>query len=353
MSDESDCTTSCGPSWRVQAPRPRVLSSVASSTLNYAQAHGVTLADVNRVVRINRFEMLDPLARVDERVIPAVWNLLDRAVPGAALSMHMAGAVGLDSLGPVSTVTRFSKTIGQALEVLVRFSSILSESLELELVDDGTTVSLLGSNVVDSLDGGYGSEVGLAMTFRLLRDALGGELGIQRVELAHAPFGPLKAYEDFFRVPVIPSAGRHAIVVDANVLDRPTAEADHILADFARANLELLEDRFGLAAGRFDNSSLFRAVADLGPLVGYRVEELADRMSMSARSLQRAAEAEGISLRQLLSDAREAQARRLLSDPDRSIAEIARSVGYTDERSFRRAFRRWTGQAPSEYRELE
>lgn len=80
-------------------------------------------------------------------------------------------------------------------------------------------------------------------------------------------------------------------------------------------------------------------------------DSVARRLSMGSRTLQRALMTEGSSFRELRNDFIEARACALLSDSDVGIDQIARSLGYAEPNSFRRAFRNWTGVSPRQFRE--
>ena len=71
---------------------------------------------------------------------------------------------------------------------------------------------------------------------------------------------------------------------------------------------------------------------------------------MSLRSAQRLAAGEGFSLQQLIDGVRLESATCLLDDPSLRMDAIAFTLGYSDDRAFRRAFKRMTGMSPSEYR---
>ncbi|MBV6424568.1 MAG: hypothetical protein NAOJABEB_02381 [Steroidobacteraceae bacterium] len=71
---------------------------------------------------------------------------------------------------------------------------------------------------------------------------------------------------------------------------------------------------------------------------------------MSTASMRRQLRAEGVSLSGLRSACQREAAEHLMRHTTMPIAEVARRVGLGDGRAFRRAFRRWTGSLPSEYR---
>jgi AraC-like DNA-binding protein len=79
-------------------------------------------------------------------------------------------------------------------------------------------------------------------------------------------------------------------------------------------------------------------------------DDAADRLHMSARTLQRRLEAEHTSFTALVDATRERLARELLADLALPLAEIAYRLGFSDLATFSRAFKRWTGRPPGLFR---
>jgi AraC-like DNA-binding protein len=80
------------------------------------------------------------------------------------------------------------------------------------------------------------------------------------------------------------------------------------------------------------------------------IEEAANRLGMSKRSLQRRLSEESSSYQEMLNATRRELAQSYLSRSSASLGEIAYLLGFQDGNSFIRAFRGWTGQTPGEYR---
>jgi len=80
------------------------------------------------------------------------------------------------------------------------------------------------------------------------------------------------------------------------------------------------------------------------------VESIARAMHMSDRTLQRRLESEGTQLSDLVSLARRQLAERLLADETISLTEIAARTGFSELATFSRAFKRWTGKPPGQWR---
>jgi AraC-like DNA-binding protein len=80
------------------------------------------------------------------------------------------------------------------------------------------------------------------------------------------------------------------------------------------------------------------------------LEGVAHELGTSARSLQRHLRDIGYSYQTLADEVRAATARLYLEQPDIAIAEIAYLLGFADQSTFNRAFKRWTGNTPARVR---
>jgi AraC-like DNA-binding protein len=79
-------------------------------------------------------------------------------------------------------------------------------------------------------------------------------------------------------------------------------------------------------------------------------EDIASDLHMSRRSLQRRLAEADASYQSLVDDTRRDMALRHIQDPAMSATDITFLLGYSQQSVFTRAFRRWTGMSPSEYR---
>jgi AraC-like DNA-binding protein len=80
------------------------------------------------------------------------------------------------------------------------------------------------------------------------------------------------------------------------------------------------------------------------------LDHVARKLGTSRRSLQRRLADEDLTYAQVLDDVRSTMARAYLAQRDLSIAEVAYLLGFTEQSSFTRAFRRWTRTSPGEFR---
>ena len=85
---------------------------------------------------------------------------------------------------------------------------------------------------------------------------------------------------------------------------------------------------------------------------GLTIADCADLVGISGRTLQRRLAQHGTTYNELLNQARFDAAKQLLQDKSISVSNIGFELGYTNSANFTRAFRRWTGLSPRQYRQL-
>ena len=154
-------------------------------------------------------------------------------------------------------------------------------------------------------------------------------------------------YETIFGVRPDFGTGNVEVEFDASYLDRPVVRSE---ADLK----ELLRDAPGSLirpSGPPTLSSRVQSVLSRNP-DGVRMpaEDLARRLAMSAPHMRRILRSEGTSVREIQDDILRDRAVDALVHGDEPIAEIAERLGFSEPSAFRRAFHRWTGVAPRDYR---
>jgi AraC-like DNA-binding protein len=194
-------------------------------------------------------------------------------------------------------------------------------------------------------------EYTLAIFVVVGRTLSGGNENPDQIELESAP--PADAadqheYERVFGCPVRWNAGRNALDISTQRLDRKLA---HITPSLARAVEEHAEKLLAELPNASAQAARVREhIVDAlraGPVTP---DEVCRRLKMSKRTLRRRLQEEGRTFSDLLSEVRRDLAHRYLEDPNRSITEVAFLLGFADTSAFQRAFRRWYGLSASEYR---
>ncbi|MEP3562577.1 MAG: AraC family transcriptional regulator [Marinobacter sp.] len=192
--------------------------------------------------------------------------------------------------------------------------------------------------------------------FLLERDLATGvnllkELSLSGLSICAAEFqGPAPDYAKLIAdtMGVTPrfNSDRNAILVSADAADQP-------LPTFSSRLVRMLDDQCRFQLEQRQTSGLAGQVRQqvLGSLgLVATLDEVASHLALSPRTLRRKLEQEGTSFRAIVEEERRQAATQILSGSDMKLDELAIHLGYTDTASFTRAFRRWMGQSPGEYR---
>ncbi len=157
----------------------------------------------------------------------------------------------------------------------------------------------------------------------------------------------MDAYEEFFGVPIT-LGPTHRMEFSSIDIHRPLLTAnDDMWQVFEPALRKRLKD---VEASATTEEKVRAALVELLPAGEDSIESVARELALSSRTLQRQLHAEGASFQSVLNATRERLAVHYLRQGGLSNAEIAFLLGYTDVRSFNRAFRTWTGKSPSQAR---
>jgi len=325
-------------------------ASVVSAVMLFGLTRGISLDEMTAATGISLGDLVDPEARLPDHVLASAWRLIGARCPNQAVALEMAAVAPMSIFGPLAQAARFSPTRRDALQSFCRYDKVLSGGLDITVIEGGETISMVLRHALDDADNGYGAEAALALGARVGNEILGLDESVRRVEFAHAANAPAALYEDWFGVPVRFSAGRTAVVFDTTLMASAPAQTNHQMHAYIQAHLDLVEKRLLSQIRDAPLDRVRAAIATQAARSDYGAESIAKQVGMSVRSLQRYTTKNGASLRTLIEQAREANARRLLSDDRLSVDEVAFLLGYSDDRAFRRAFKRWTSATPAAFR---
>lgn len=324
-------------------------AGTAAAIAAFAVARGLPMERVTEVTGLTWMDLIQPEARLPDGVVDALWRLLAGAFPGEAVGLDLARVAPFSYFGLLAHAASYAEDIRSAMRVLVRYVRVLSTELRVDVVEGPAETAVQMRHTRDGELCGAGPEAALGLCARYIREVLGVPDVMLRVEYTHDPMGPVETYTEFFGMPVQFQRPANALVLRSASLDQPNGQSDRVRFAFVKEHLDALVERLTDDTPE-DLQRIRAAIVHNAQRSEYGVEALARQLGLGRRSLQRLARRHGTSVHCLLTQTRGEQARALLKDPQLSSEEVAFLLGYSAESAFRRAFQRWSGQSPAEFR---
>jgi AraC-like DNA-binding protein len=321
--------------------------------LDYLARQGLESAELLERVQLSP----QILAQRDQRIAASTYlELLGHGVRltgDEQLGLHLGEAVRPGYYGVLGYLIMSCATLADALHRQARYAALVGNLGQVDLADEPPRAGL-EPQVAHSWQPLLPqqkrqlSEETLAGWVTFGHWISGLDIPPTEVRFQHAAPADTAEYQRIFRCPVLFDQADNALIFPKRLLATPLGQADAQV----RLMLDAYADRL-LGEIQQGHSVLDRARLELSrqlPEVGADLQQIAARLALSPRTLQRRLREAGLSFNQLVDETRQQLVLHYLRDPALELAEIAFLVGFSEPGSLARAFRRWTGQSPGEYR---
>ncbi|MBV4479357.1 AraC family transcriptional regulator [Pseudomonas khavaziana] len=264
------------------------------------------------------------------------------------VGLELGQRMHVSSYGLLGYALLTSATFGDALQLALRYPALLGTLFELSLEPDGQRIWLTaGGYREDPALTQFNVEFCLVSLKVICADLLGQPLPLLGARFAYPSPVYQARYAEHFACSLQFSAQANAFAFDRRWLEQPLPLADVIthraMAERCRKqNTEFTGRQAWLGRVRH----LLGAQLDAAP----GVDGLAAQMNCSSRTLRRHLHELGCSYQELLDELRFERAKQLLGADELPIHRIAEQLGFSETASFRHAFVRWSGVAPSQFR---
>ena len=324
---------------------PVVISQVM---INFAARYGI-----DRETCLAGTDITDKQLEYSETLITRYQEL--RLIENLILALPTEPALGcklgleynMSTFGVWGFAQRTSRTLRDAMAVGLRYLPLSTTYCRVQAMDEPDHIGVVyDPSQIHAPLRQFLLERDMATQINFLND-----IGLAGIQFSRVEFrGPAPEYADYmeeiFGIKPEFNRPRNAVFVSATDANKPLHTFDanlvRLMQDQCRQQLELRQ--------QLGTSGLVRQQI-LGPLgLVTSIESVSSALGMSPRSLRRKLEREGTTFKHLLDKERELCALQLLESSGMKLDELAFHLGYTDTASFSRAFRRWRGIAPGEYR---
>jgi AraC-like DNA-binding protein len=324
-------------------PEPTTVAAWTRAIVRALGARGIDGEGVARAAGIDIRAAMHPRARVSMRANAELWHRAVHAVGDPGFGLVVPRFLSPAAFAPLGAVVMSSPTLREAIAHVASHADLIADGLRVAVEEDGARVQLVVSLGIAAAPAAA-MDACLSLTVRLVRllreDRNLAPLGVWMRRPPPASSAP---FARCFRAPIEYGTARNGLDLARRDMDAPLPNGD------ARLNASLVAAL--LLAGRPAAGGFVGQVKDA--LRAQLAEgeppqtAVARAVGVSARTLQRRLAGHGVSYQGVLDETRAELARGYLA-AGWSVTETALELGFTSPSSLARAFRRWTGRAPTD-----
>lgn len=263
--------------------------------------------------------------------------------------LRLGDRLAADVYGAVTTFARVAPDMRRAIEVLLEYMPVVyCPGADVEFVCTDETAEFRWRPSTDFTSDEQANYLGQSQVVRFLRSLVGPDFRPSRVQLVSRPWRrDVEAIDRFFGCRVAGDAPANVVSFPADVLRRRLRTSNAML-------FGLLESYFTQVKAQAQQSFVdeVRAFARATLASGNcTIERCALKLEASPRTLQRRLTEQGRRFSEIVEEQRIEASMRALRRSGDPLSHIALNLGYSDQSSFGRAFKRWTGVTPQQFRE--
>jgi AraC-like DNA-binding protein len=316
---------------------------------DYASRKG---ADPRRILERHGMKpraLSDPDAHVTCKSLVDVFEYCSTIFADPLFGLHFANGQDPEVFGCITALCRAAPDMRTAVSCLIDYLPIVhSPEAALELVEGSESAELRWSVNSDLGVNDQANLQALMLNLKLLRAIGKPGFSPSYIELTiNARPNDVAEIEDLVGCRIRNRARNNAIGFSRRLLEVPITSSNRLLFRLLGGYLDRVKNvnRATLAdrVGAYIRGGL--------PMGTCSIDRCADKLGMSVRTLQDHLAQDSTSFSELMEQQRLALARVYLRNEETSLDEIAEWLGYGEQTSFGRAFKRWTGTTPRKFRE--
>lgn len=192
------------------------------------------------------------------------------------------------------------------------------------------------------------NEASFVMLVNILHEVTGKNIKPIAVNFKHS-FANNSYFSSYFDCPVHFNATENELIFTAEALNVSTLKADEFIHEFLVERMEQEKLQLAVLTDLF-TSEINKLLKESMPSGIPSIMQVSEYLGMSPRTLKRRLADRNLTFRGLIQQQQQETATELLKNTSKSIGEIAFLTGFSEQSAFNRAFKRWTGKTPNQYR---
>ncbi|OUS26249.1 AraC family transcriptional regulator [Gammaproteobacteria bacterium 45_16_T64] len=306
---------------------------------------GVDAQEVLKRIGMNQDQLLNKELRTPHSAQRLFWQTIEEVSGDPRIGLHLGEHIPVFKGQVLEYLFLSSPTFGDGLHRSLNYQRLLSDAVQASIGEDDRGIFLVDPTPRSAISHLTESVIIGVLTF--FAYVTEGAFTPTEIHLTHDGEADDPEYQRIFKCPVYFNADQIRIYFERSVLEHPSLHAEPELLDLheqlASQHVAKLEKQDFIV-------QVNRLIGELLESGNANLETVAERLNIKPRSLRTRLTDVETNFNQLLADYRCNLAKRLLAKTEESIDEIVYLTGFSEPSTFYRAFKRWVGQTPVEYR---
>ena len=323
-----------------------ISNSLYRKVVNHALAEGMKKEDFAKLPI--SIEAMDNIQAVPADYFFELHELVDQAI-GPGFAVRVGQQMKIEDYGVLGLSWKTCSWAGEIFDRCERYFKLLSDTylFKVEKTEDISRIYLYRDAHRRGLE--LSNEATFSATVVVLRAMTETDISPVSVAFKHGPPTELDNYQEAFRCPILFNQSDNFIAYKTEDLELRTAKADDSINRFLVERVEEETKGIQISPNKIV-ADVERLIKDALPSGIPGIKELSSTMGLSNRTLTRRLSENGVTYRDLIKKTQLELSVHLLENTSNSVGEIAFQTGFSEQSAFNRAFRRWTGESPREFR---
>ena len=327
-----------------------VFSELVTILTAFGLSRGLALDEMANAAGLNQLDLVSPRNRLPDTSVADLWQLIERTDTDGTLALKLAKAAPPSIFAGLAEGARYAETLGDAIDFLTENGIFIADRLKFAVTKTKDKVCIDFEHALDDVGPASLNAVGVCLFNRVIRDVLCVRNTVHEAKLRIHRDAETAEYASYFEADVQVGQSVNQLVLYKDALAKKISHSNTELFSFVKIYSHKIRAELERNIWPASLQKLRTAIVENAMKSDYDSYSAARGANLSLRSAQRLAAKEGFSLQALIDDVRMENAKSLLRNPDLKISSIAFMLNYSDDRSFRRSFKRIVGLSPSEFR---
>ncbi len=309
------------------------------------QNAGIDSAEVLRRIGLSQQQLDQKDLRTPHSAQKLFWNAVEEVSGDPDVGLHLGEHTPVFRGQVLEYLFLSSPNFGEGLKRALNYQRLLSDAVEASLEQDETGMYL--ANISPGAPMRHLVECVMLGVIKFFQYVTEGAFRPLRLELVHEQGPNPEEYSRLFECPVEFGCPENRLYFSPEVM---SIESSHAEPELLRLHEQLASEHVAKLEKQDFIAQVNRLIGELLESGHANLETVAERLGIKPRTLRTRLAEVDTNFNQLLADYRCNLAKRLLAKTDESIDEIVYLTGFSEPSTFYRAFKRWVGVTPVEYR---